>query len=129
MSNHLSDLLSIEYERQVDAIGTHSRLDQGRYRRVEALRVSRPGGHVIFSSYSARFWDDRLGWFRIQSRHGLLGDIDEAATGDGNIVCKDGFRATSATRKDFEELCARCGVTPTITEVDGSSLFCEIVRD
>jgi len=51
----------------------------------EALRVTRSGGRVLFSSYSAQFWEHRLQWFEIQSAH------------------------------------------PRITEVDGSSLFCEIV--
>jgi hypothetical protein len=43
------------------------------------------------------------------------------------IVCKDGFRATTADRTTFEKLAAGLGVTPRITEVDGSSLFCESV--
>ena len=51
----------------------------------EAIRVTAPGGTILFSSYSPRFWDDRLEWFRIQSAHGLLGEIDEKATGDGVI--------------------------------------------
>ncbi len=29
----------------------------------------------------------------IQTEHGLLGEIDEEATGDGVIVCRDGSRA------------------------------------
>ena len=92
----------------------------------EAVRVTAPGGTVLFSSYSPRFWDDRLEWFRIQSAHRLLGEIDEQATGDGVIVCKDGFRATTVSGEEFLALCAECGVEGRITEVDGSSLFCEI---
>ena len=93
----------------------------------EALRVTRSGGLVLFSSYSAQFWEDRLQWFEIQSAHGLIGEIDHEATGNGVIVCKDGFRATTADRKTFEKLAADLRITPRITEVDGSSLFCEIV--
>jgi SAM-dependent methyltransferase len=93
----------------------------------EALRVTRSGGVVLFSSYSAQFWEHRLQWFEVQSAHRLIGEIDHQATGNGVIVCKDGFRATTADRTTFEKLAAGFGVTPRITEVDGSSLFCEIV--
>ena len=43
------------------------------------------------------------------------------------IVCKDGFRTTTADRATFEKLATRLGVTPLIIEVDGASLFCEFV--
>lgn len=92
----------------------------------EAIRVTAPGGTILFSSYSPRFWNDRLEWFRIQSQHGLLGEIDEDATGDGIIVCKDGFQATTVGGDEFLALCAACGVDGRITEVDDSSVFCEI---
>jgi len=93
----------------------------------EALRVTRSGGLVLFSTYLARFWEHRLEWFEVQSAHHLIGEIDYQATGNGVIVCKDGFRATSADATTFERLAAGVGVTPRITEVDNSSLFCEIV--
>jgi len=92
----------------------------------EALRVTRSGGLVLFSSYSPQFWEHRLQWFEIQSAHRLIGEIDRQATGNGVIVCKDGFRATTADRTTFANLAAGAGVTPRMTEVDGSSLFCEI---
>ena len=93
----------------------------------EALRVTRSGGVVLFSSYSPQFWEHRLQWFEMQSAHHLIGEIDHQATGNGVIVCKDGFCATTADRTTFEKLAAGLGVTPRITEVDDSSLFCEIV--
>jgi SAM-dependent methyltransferase len=93
----------------------------------EAIRVTRSGGLVMFSSYTSQFWEHRLEWFEIQSAHHLIGEIDYQATGNGMIVCKDGFRATTADRATFEKLADRLGVTPRITEVDGSSLFCEFV--
>ncbi len=93
----------------------------------EALRVTRSGGLILFSSYAAQFWEHRLEWFEVQSSHHLIGEIDYQATGNGVIVCKDGFRATTADKATFERLAAGLGVTPSITEVDGSSLFCEIV--
>lgn len=93
----------------------------------EAIRVTRPGGRVLFSSYAEKFWPYRLEWFRVQAGHGLLGEIDEEATGDGVIVCKDGFRATTFRPGDFLALTASLGLTAKIFEVDGSSIFCEII--
>ncbi len=92
----------------------------------EAMRVTRIGGKVVFSSYSDNFWNDRLEWFRIQSRHGLIGEIDDEASGNGVIVCKDGFRATTIGPADFASLTSDLPVSPEIFEVDGSSIFCEI---
>jgi 2-polyprenyl-6-hydroxyphenyl methylase/3-demethylubiquinone-9 3-methyltransferase len=92
----------------------------------EALRVTRSGGTVLFSSYSARFWQARLEWFAIQSEYGLIGEIDYAATGDGVIVCRDGFRASTTGPDDFRSLAASLSVGPVVTEVDESSVFCEI---
>ncbi len=94
----------------------------------EALRVTRPGGRVLFSSYAERFWPERLEWFRAQSCAGLIGKIDERRTGDGVIVCEDGFRATTATADDFRRLAASVEVEPALQEVDGSSLFCELLK-
>jgi len=93
----------------------------------EAVRVCRPGGRVIFSSYARGFWDDRLEWFELQSAHGLLGPIDREATGEGVIVCTDGFRAGYMRPEDFRQLWLGLGLGPEITEVDGSVLFCETV--
>jgi 2-polyprenyl-6-hydroxyphenyl methylase/3-demethylubiquinone-9 3-methyltransferase len=93
----------------------------------EALRVTRSGGLVLFSSYSAQFWQHRLQWFEVQSAHHLIGEIDYQATGNGVIACKDGFRATTADKVTFERVAVGLGVKPRITEVDGSSVFCEIV--
>ncbi len=93
---------------------------------IESLRVSRNGGTCLFSSYSDRFWDHRLEWFHLQASEDLIGEIDLEKTGNGRIVCKDGFQATTLRREDFSELISRVGVTATIAEVDESSIFCEI---
>ena len=93
----------------------------------EAARVTRTGGRLLFSSYSPRFWDDRLDWFERQAAHGLIGEIDHDATGDGVIVCRDGFRATTIDADGFRKLAAAIGLVAQVVEVDGSSLFCEIV--
>lgn len=92
----------------------------------EAMRVTRSGGTVLFSSYSERFWNDRLGWFRLQSKLGLTGEIDEAATGNGVIVCKDGFRASTVSPDEFFLLASSLNIDPIFIEVDGSSIFYEI---
>jgi 2-polyprenyl-6-hydroxyphenyl methylase/3-demethylubiquinone-9 3-methyltransferase len=93
----------------------------------QALRVTRPGGSIYLSSYSEGFWKDRLGWFEAQAEAGLLGEIDYAETGDGEIVCKDGFRTGIMSPEEFRSLCGKFGLDPRISEVDGSSMFCEII--
>jgi SAM-dependent methyltransferase len=92
----------------------------------EALRVTRPGGRALFSSYAAEFWDARLEWFELQAAHGLLGEIDRERTGDGVIVCKDGFRATTVGPDEFAALVVGVAVRASIEVVDGSSVFCEL---
>jgi 2-polyprenyl-6-hydroxyphenyl methylase/3-demethylubiquinone-9 3-methyltransferase len=92
----------------------------------EALRVTRPGGRVLFSSYAAQFWEARLEWFALQAAHGLLGEIDRERTGDGVIVCRDGFRATTVEPEEFAALATDLGVRALIEQVDGSSVFCEL---
>jgi SAM-dependent methyltransferase len=92
----------------------------------EAVRVTRTGGTVLFSSYAPTFWASRLEWFRAQAAHGLIGEIDEDATGNGVIVCRDGFRARTFGREDFIDLAAGLGLAARIEEVAGASLFCEV---
>jgi len=91
----------------------------------EAVRVARPDGRVLVSSYSPKIWAARLEWFRAQAAEGLVGEIDEAATGDGEIVCRDGFTARTVTADAFASLTA--DLKATIHEVADSSIFCEIV--
>ena len=93
----------------------------------EAVRVTRPGGRVLFSSYAEKFWSHRLEWFRVQAEHGLIGEIDEEATGNGVIVGKDGFHATTVSPEAFRTLAADLGGAAHIVEVDQSSIFCEIL--
>lgn len=94
---------------------------------AESIRVTRSGGRVLFSSYSEKFWNQRLEWFRVQSEHGLLGEIDWDATGDGVIVCRDDFKATTVSPDEFLALASSLSVRARIEEVDESSVFCEIV--
>jgi len=88
--------------------------------------VCRPGGIVLFSSYSDRFWEHRLEWFELQAGEGLLGEIDYAKTGDGVIVCKDGFTATTVSAEEFRVLATGFDGEVQIADVDESSLFCVI---
>jgi 2-polyprenyl-6-hydroxyphenyl methylase/3-demethylubiquinone-9 3-methyltransferase len=94
----------------------------------EAVRVTRGGGRILFSSYAPEFWSDRLEWFRMQSSEGLVGEIDEQATGDGVIVCKDGFRATTVGPREFRALADELGLPVELHDVNESSLFCEIQK-
>jgi ubiquinone/menaquinone biosynthesis C-methylase UbiE len=120
-SDHSFDL-TICIQNGISAFGVDQKQLVG-----EAVRVTRPGGVVLFSSYSERFWEERLKWFEIQAEHGLIGKIDYRATGNGIIVCHDGFRATTVNAEGFKSLAAPLGLAANIVEVDGSSLFCEIV--
>jgi len=92
----------------------------------EAVRVTRPGGKVLFSTYSERFWNDRLEWFELQAGEGLLGEIDYEKTGNGVITCKDGFTATTVSPGDFRIITHDLDADVDLIELDGSSLFCEI---
>jgi 2-polyprenyl-6-hydroxyphenyl methylase/3-demethylubiquinone-9 3-methyltransferase len=91
---------------------------------LETLRVCKPGGIALFSTYAEKFWPDRLEWFELQAGAGLLGEIDRERTGNGFIACKDGFTATTITPDQFRLLAASLPASLTLIEVDGSSLFC-----
>ncbi len=95
---------------------------------AEAVRVTRTGGRILFSTYSARIWPERLEWFREQAREGLVGAIDEARTRDGTIVCTDGFRATTLGSKELARLFDGLVAETEVREVDGSSVFCVAVK-
>jgi len=92
----------------------------------ECLRVTRPGGICLFSSYADDFWPERLEWFQMQAEEGCVGKIIQGLTGNGTIVCEDGFRATTMRRSDFLEIAMTLNVDAAFAVVDGSSLFCEI---
>jgi SAM-dependent methyltransferase len=94
----------------------------------EALRVCRSGGMVLFSTYAKKFWTHRLEWFRLQAAAGLLGEIDWQRTGNGVIACKDGFIAVTVSPRRFRSLAAGLPATFTLSEIDGSSLFCELKK-
>ena len=95
----------------------------------EALRVTCSRGILLFSTYSDRFWKYRLDWFQAQAEAELIGPIDHTASGDGIIACLDGFRTGRLTPENWRLLCSRVGCDPVITEVDESSVFCEIHKD
>ncbi len=92
----------------------------------EGVRVTRPGGLMLISTYSAKFWDHRLHWFQLQSDAGLIGPIDYQRTGDGTIVCTDGFSVTTVSQQQLGDLLNRLGLEGTIAVVDESSIFLEV---
>ena len=92
----------------------------------ESVRVTKHAGTILFSSYSEKFWEHRLEWFRLQSAAGLLGEIDYEKTKDGVIVCKDGFTATTVSPDQFLSLASGFNVETKIVEVNESCLFCEM---
>jgi SAM-dependent methyltransferase len=92
----------------------------------EGMRVTRPSGLALFSSYSSRFWDVRLDWFERQSQLGLVGEIDRDRTRPGILACKDGFTATTVDEQGFRDLTNGLKARVELVEVDQSSLFCVI---
>lgn len=94
----------------------------------EALRVTKTNGVVLFSSYSDKFWNDRLDWFKIQSGYKLVGEIDYSKTKNGIIACRDGFVSNTITEEEFRSLCLQLGYHLQITEIDKSSVFCVIKK-
>lgn len=93
---------------------------------LEAMRVTKPRGRVILTSYAAQFWPHRPEWFRTQADHGLLGEIDDVATGDGVIVCTDGFKATTFSLDDFKKLASSCEAEADFYTIDDSSVVLEV---
>lgn len=96
---------------------------------LEAVRVTKKGGIILFSSYSEKIWEERLKWFQLQSDAGLLGIIDYEKTSNGNIVCEDGFTATTVDDKKFYQLISGISnIHASVEEIDESSIFLKIIR-
>jgi len=95
---------------------------------AEAVRLARPGGRVLFSSYSPGIWEARLDWFRAQSAAGLVGELDETRCRAGTIICKDGFQSSFVSGDEFSCLFRSIDQPPRIREIDGSSIFAEISK-
>ena len=93
-----------------------------------AMKALVHGGRAYFSTYSPKFWETRLAWFQEQADKNLLGPIDYDQTGDGVIVCKDGFRGVTFSEKELNELGRACGSSYRIEEVDESSLFLVLTK-
>jgi len=93
---------------------------------LEALRVTRPGGLALFSTYSDAFWPHRLAWFEAQAAAGLVGPLDHQACVDGRIVCLDGFSSGRMTRAQLTSICETLDLEGHVQEVDCSSLFLRV---
>ncbi len=92
----------------------------------EAYRIAKRGGLVMFSSYARDFWIYRLQWFEAQANEGLLGEIDYDKTGDGEITCKDGFKASTYSPTKLTEIASQLGLNSITYTIDDSSVFLEI---
>lgn len=93
---------------------------------VKALAT---GGKAYFSTYCTGFWEHRVAWFQEQANKGLLGEIDLDKTRNGNIVCKDGFVATTNSREELKEIAQTLHYPFRLEEVDNSSLFLIIQKN
>ncbi len=93
---------------------------------ASSLDLVAPGGKALFFSYADAFWPHRLAWFRIQAAHGLIGEIDEGATGDAVIVCRDGFTATTVSPDRFAELTRGLGASVQVSVLHDASVVCSI---
>ena len=94
----------------------------------KAVSMLSPGGTALFSTYSPSFWAYRLAWFQEQADKGLLGPLDFEKSIHGQIVCQDGFTATTHSREELEGFALKLGYPYAITEVDRSSLFLAITK-
>jgi len=125
--SYYAEKLSATHLKQVYDLASES---VRRYLAAEIAHVKAcipPSGRVLFSRYAEAFWDHRLAWFRLQACEGLLGEIDEAATGRGVIVCKDEFRTTTVAPDQFRWLSRGLGRQVTVAIVADASVFCEIL--
>ncbi len=98
-------------------------IGDGEHLLAEALRVTAPGGRIIFSSYLDAFWEARLEWFRLQAAEGLLGAVNEDASGNGVIVCEDGLQLGRVSAEEFRAWFAP--IEPIILKLEDSSLVSE----
>lgn len=87
------------------------------------VNIVKQGGRIFISTYSPKFWEQRLLWFREQAEKGLLGEIDMEKTKSGVIICKDGFRATTHSSEELNAIGEASGFDYEVTEVDDSSIF------
>lgn len=94
----------------------------------QALSVLSPGGKALFSSYSPKFWEHRLDWFREQAEKGLIGALDPDRTKNGIIVCRDGFEARTFSCEELKALGDAVGCDCFLEEVDASSVFLVLTR-
>lgn len=95
---------------------------------ANTLKLLKKGGRAYYSTYSPNFWDYRVAWFKEQADKGLLGELDMEKTKDGEIICKDGFRATTYTVSELEDLGRASGYSWHVAETDGSSIFLVIQK-
>lgn len=95
---------------------------------AKTIKALKKGGKAYFSTYHPKFWEQRLAWFEEQARKGLIGELDMEKTKNGVIICKDGFRATTHSIADLEQIGRSTNCRWQIFEVDDSSIFLVIEK-
>ena len=97
--------------------------------RVELAYLEPPWLAIAYSSGSGagRAVEKMQANTAIQAAAGLVGAIDHERTETGTIVCEDGFHSGMVSPEAFLSLGKRLGVESNVTEVDESSVFCEVV--
>jgi hypothetical protein len=100
---------------------------------VRSIRDRRRGGRNLRQAVDSRRVRRRVIVFSdapkdMRDRMAQLKEIDRAATRRGTIVCEDGLRLGSLSPGEMRALCAGLDLEPEITEVDGSAVFCEVVK-
>lgn len=128
------DVNNLSFEQKFDVIlclqnglSAMSIMSQDKIEKILGTVTS--GGKVFFSTYSEKFWENRLLWFQEQAEKGLLGELDLEKTKDGIIICKDGFKAITYTANDLRKIGEFSGYKYEIEEVDESSLFLIIYKN
>ena len=89
----------------------------------QIMELLSPCGFAFISTYSAKFWENRVKWFLEQAEKGLLGEVDLEFTKDGVIVCKDGFRAVTHSVEELKEIGKMSGHPYEVSKVEESSVF------
>ncbi len=90
----------------------------------EAVRVTKPGGIALFTSYTEKFSEHRLKWFNLQLKAGLVKETNTEKTGNSRPVCKEDFYPSALGPKKFlQHVRWIRGIHVTIKEVDDSCVF------
>lgn len=65
----------------------------------ESLRVLKSGHDLVITVYNEKSWDNHLAWYEIQSRLGLIGEIDYKHSRPGWLSLRDGTFIRTVTNE------------------------------